>query len=194
MAATQVRLSSRADGSPGTDFQMTIGYPIERRAFAANPGTVSTERTQRRYGKGTTAMDQAGHRRLLVDGNNLMGAGAGGWWRDPPRAVRELVDRLRCYGAATGEHPEIVLDVPQPDLPEGDHDGVVVHYATRRGRDAADDRIVELLDADRDAVADQDAVVEVVTSDRDLAERARQRGALVTGAGRFLARLKDAGC
>jgi predicted RNA-binding protein with PIN domain len=133
-------------------------------------------------------MDRDGHRRLLVDGNNLMGAGAGGWWRDPPRAVCELIDRLRCYAAATGEHPEIVLDVPQPDLPEGVSDGVIVRYATRRGRDAADDRIVELLDAD------QDAVTEVVTSDRDLADRARQRGALVTGAGRFLARLKEAGC
>ena len=38
-----------------------------------------------------------------------------------------------------------MLDVPQPDLPEGDHDGIAVRYATRRGRDAADDLIRELV-------------------------------------------------
>ena len=129
-----------------------------------------------------------GSRTLLVDGNNVIGAGAGGWWRDPPRAVRALLDRLRCYAKATGQPVELVLDVRQPDLPEGDHGGVVVHYATRRGRDAADDRILEILDA-VDARA-----VEVVTSDRMLAESARRRGALVTGAGRFLARLAETGC
>jgi len=128
------------------------------------------------------------HGTLLIDGNNVMGAAVGGWWRDPPRAVRALLDRLRCYAALTGEPVELVLDVSQPDLPEGDYDGVLLRYATRRGRDAADDRIVDLLDAG------EAADVEVVTSDRTLAQRARDRGALVTGAGRFLARLADAGC
>jgi len=127
-------------------------------------------------------------RALLIDGNNVIGAAVAGWWRDPPRAVRRLLDRLHCYVEVTGELVEVVLDVPQPDLPEGNYDGVVVRYATRRGRDAADDRILELLDADKAAV------VEVVTSDRTLAEGARRRGAVVTGAGRFLARLSDAGC
>ena len=125
---------------------------------------------------------------LLIDGNNVIGAAAGGWWRDPPRAVRRLLDRLRCYARVTGELVELVLDVPQPDLAEGDNDGVVLRYATRRGRDAADDRILELLDAN------EAGLVEVVTSDRILAEHARSRGALVTGAGRFLARLDEAGC
>jgi uncharacterized protein YaiI (UPF0178 family) len=83
-----------------------------------------------------------------------------------------------------------VFDTRPSDLPEGEHDGVVVHYATRRGRDAADDRIVELVD-ERDA-----AGIEVVTSDRALADAVRARGAAVTGAGSFLARLdavEDAG-
>ncbi len=125
--------------------------------------------------------------RLLVDGNNVMGAAADGWWRDPPAAVRRLLARLCCYANATGENVELVLDVRQPDLPEGDHDGVVVWYAKRRGRDAADDRIVELLD-------DNALGTEVVTSDRALRERVRTCGARVTGAGRFLTRLSDAGC
>ena len=132
--------------------------------------------------------------RLLVDGNNVMGAAADGWWRDPPAAVRRLLARLQCYAGTTSAHVELVLDVRQPDLPEGDHEGVVVRYANRRGRDAADDRIVELLDADvDDDVADiQD--VEVVTSDHALRERVQRRGARVVGAGAFLTRLADAGC
>jgi len=115
-----------------------------------------------------------------------MGAAANGWWRDPPAAVRGLIDRIRCYSAATAEAVEIVLDVPQPDLAEGEHGGVVIRYATRRGRNAADDRIVELLDSGGSAL--------VVTSDRDLAERARSRGAEVIGAGAFLALLQRSGC
>src|SRR5579871_2942981 len=133
---------------------------------------------------------QAAHDRriILIDGNNVMGAAVGGWWRDPPRAVRALLDRVRCYAVSTGETVELVLDVPQADLDEGEHQGVVVRYATRRGRDGADDRIVEILEADATAT------IEVVTSDRALAERARRRGALVTGAGRFLAHLDALGC
>jgi uncharacterized protein YaiI (UPF0178 family) len=90
--------------------------------------------------------------------------------------------------ADAGGRVELVLDTPQPDLTEGENDGVVVRYAARRGRDAADDHILELLDAGHPAG------VEVVTSDRALAEGARQRGARVTGAGTFLARLADRGC
>ena len=116
-----------------------------------------------------------------------MGAAAGGWWRDPPAAVHLLIDRIRCYAAATAEAVEIVLDVPQADLPEGEHDGVVIRYAARRGRNAADDRIVELLDSGAGPAL-------VVTSDRDLAQRARSRGAEVIGAGTFLALLERTGC
>lgn len=125
---------------------------------------------------------------VVVDGNNVMGAAADGWWRDKPAAVRRLLDRLRCYAAGAGGHVVLVLDVAQPDLPEGDAGGVLVHYADRAGRDAGDDRILRLLD---EHGADG---VEVVTSDRALAEAARGRGATTVGAGAFLRRLDDAGC
>jgi len=131
---------------------------------------------------------------LVIDGNNVVGAGVAGWWRDPPAAVRRLLERLRCSVTVSGGHVVLVLDVPQPDLVEGDHGGVVVRYAARRGRDAADERILELLDAGFPGDADGPALVEVITSDRALAEGARQRGARVTGAGTFLARLDDQGC
>jgi hypothetical protein len=117
-----------------------------------------------------------------------MGASPDGWWRDPPRAVRRLLERLQCYAAGTGQRVELILDVPQPDIPEGESAGVIVRYATRRGRDAGDDRIVELLESR------PDEEVELITSDRALADRARRRGARVTGAGRFLTRLDEAGC
>src|SRR5438046_1637939 len=125
---------------------------------------------------------------LLIDGNNVMGATADGWWRDRPRAVLRLLDRLRCYAAQTGQRVELVLDVPQSDLPEGDHDGVIVHYATRKGRDAADDRLVELLEEI------EAAAVKVVTSDRLLAQHVRSAGGSTMGAGRFLEELRARGC
>jgi predicted RNA-binding protein with PIN domain len=124
----------------------------------------------------------------LIDGNNVMGAAADGWWRDPPRAVRALILRLQCLAEKTGETFEIVLDLPHADFAEGEHNGVFVRYARRRGRDAADDRIAELV-AERGG----DGIV-VVTSDRELAARVRRHGARVTGARSLLSRLDDAGC
>jgi predicted RNA-binding protein with PIN domain len=117
---------------------------------------------------------------LVVDGNNVIGARADGWWRDRPAAVRRLLGRLQCLG----EPLVLVLDVPQRDLPEGDHGTVRVVYATRRGRNAADDRIRELVGPGD----------EVVTSDRALRDDVEAAGATVVGAGSFLGRLDAAGC
>ena len=128
-------------------------------------------------------------RTLLVDGNNVMGTTADGWWRDRPGAMLRLFERVRCYATASGARVVLVFDVAHPDLPDGVHHGVTLASATRRGRDAGDDRIRELLVESEDA-----AGVEVVTSDRALAESARHLGATVSGAGSFLRRLDDAGC
>ena len=131
-------------------------------------------------------------RTLVVDGHNVIGARPDGWWRDRPGAARRLLARVQCLAAAPpggdgGPTIVLVLDDPVPGLPEGDHGGVTVGYARRRGRDAADDRIVE-------DVAALDGPVEVVTSDRALAARVAGPGVAVTGAGTFLARLDRAGC
>ena len=61
---------------------------------------------------------------------------------------------------------------------------MLVAYATRAGRDAADDRIVDEVERDRDP-----ASLTVITSDRTLAERVRALGATVEGAGVLLDRL-----
>lgn len=118
----------------------------------------------------------------------MIGSVADGWWRDRPAAVRRLLGRLQCYRRHTGDTVILVLDVPQNDLPSGAHDGVEVCYPRRRGRDAADERILELLD-ERDL-----GHVEVVSSDRALGAGATRRGVDVVGAGAFLARLDRASC
>lgn len=133
-------------------------------------------------------VEQPSERTVVVDGNNVIGAVADGWWRDRPAAVRRLLDRLRCYQQRTGDTLILVLDVPQGDLPAGLHDGVEVCYPRRRGPDAADERILELL-AEREL-----GDVEVISSDRALAAGAVQRRGGVVGAGTFLARLDQAGC
>jgi hypothetical protein len=102
--------------------------------------------------------------------------------------MHRLFDRLRCLHARTGGAVVLVLDVAQDDLPEGDLHGVTVLHARRRGRDAADERILEYLDEH------PGATVEVVTSDRALADAAARPGVQVTGAGAFLRRLDDADC
>jgi predicted RNA-binding protein with PIN domain len=132
-------------------------------------------------------------RTLMVDGHNVIGARPDGWWRDRPGAARRLLARVQCLAAAPSGGDGgptavvLVLDDPVSGLPEGDHGGVTVRYARRRGRDAADDRIVE-------DVAALDGPVEVVTSDRVLAARVARPGVAVIGAGTFLAQLDRAGC
>jgi predicted RNA-binding protein with PIN domain len=116
---------------------------------------------------------------------NVIGSRPDGWWRDRKGASQRFIERVQALAAHADEKLTVVLDGrPLDDLPEGEHDGVHVLYARRGGRNAADDRIVELLES-MESTSD----VTVVTSDRDLSERARDLGATVVGAGSFLARL-----
>jgi predicted RNA-binding protein with PIN domain len=124
---------------------------------------------------------------VIVDGNNVIGSVPDGWWRDRRGAARRLLARLQCLHAATDDELVLVLDVVDPELPEGDHAGVDVRFARRSGRNAADDRIREL-------VAELGpGPLEVVTSDRALADDVRGV-ARVVPAKRFLDRLAGAGC
>jgi predicted RNA-binding protein with PIN domain len=120
--------------------------------------------------------------RWIVDGMNVIGSRPTGWWRDRPRAMRELVDELGSFAAAGGDEVTVVFDGEpfELDAPEG----VGVLFATRRGRDAADDDIAALVERDDDPGA-----LSVVTSDGDLARRVRDAGAAVLGAGEFRRRL-----
>jgi predicted RNA-binding protein with PIN domain len=125
--------------------------------------------------------------RWLVDGMNLIGSRPDRWWNDPDRAVRRLVEELDRYATATGEDVTVVFDRQPADLPPGAHGAVTVAFASRRGRDAADHEIVQML-----AAHPQPDSYTVVTSDRRLVERARELGARVTSSGSFRRRLERA--
>lgn len=116
--------------------------------------------------------------RWVVDGMNVIGSRPTGWWRDRPRAMRELVEELRRLG----EPVTVVFDGRPFEIEDtGD---VRVVFASRRGRNAADDDIAALA-------ASADEPLRVVTSDGELAERVRRSGAEVVGAGAFRARLDE---
>ncbi len=116
-----------------------------------------------------------------------MGSRPDGWWRDRPAAMARLVGELADHAEATGEHVAVIFDGPEAALP--DTDGrVEVAFASRRGRDAADDDIAARAASDPDP-----ASLTVVTSDAALARRAREAGAGVEGAGRFRNRVRHRG-
>jgi predicted RNA-binding protein with PIN domain len=122
--------------------------------------------------------------RWLVDGMNLIGSRPDRWWNDPDRAVRRLVGELERFAAATGDEVTVVFDRRPPDLAAGAHGPVQVAFASRRGRNAADDEIVDLVAADPAG-----ASLQVVTSDRRLAERVRNLGARIEPSSRFRRRV-----
>jgi predicted RNA-binding protein with PIN domain len=121
-------------------------------------------------------------KRVIVDGMNVIGARPDGWWRDRDGAVRRLVEQLR----ALDEPFAVVFDGrPLHDLAEGSHGRVLVAYARRGGRNAADDRIVEEVERDRDP-----STLTVVTSDAELRRRVEALGAHVEGPSGLLDRLR----
>jgi predicted RNA-binding protein with PIN domain len=146
-------------------------------ALDVDEGIAHVSSTRARSGEHHLVAPDA-RRRLLVDGNNVVGSRPDGWWRDRQGAARRLVTELQAFVARTGDTVEVVFDGrPLADLPEGVHEGVHVAYARRAGRDAGDDRVVEEIQRD-----DDPASLTVVTSDRALAERVLSLGAHVEGA------------
>ena len=126
---------------------------------------------------------------LVVDGMNVIGSRPDGWWRDRDGAARRLLSRLQALAADAEIDITLVLDGrPLPDVAAGTHGGVEVLYARRAGRDAGDDRLVELVGG-----IDDRSRVRVVTSDRGLAARVRPLGAAVEGSRGLLGRLDALG-
>jgi predicted RNA-binding protein with PIN domain len=125
-----------------------------------------------------------GRARWLVDGMNLIGSRPDRWWNDRDGAVRRLVGELDRFAAATSDQVTVVFDHRPPDLAAGRHGAVEVAFASRRGRNAADDEIVAMVAGDPDPAGER-----VVTSDRRLAERVRDLGAAVEPSSRFRRRV-----
>lgn len=123
--------------------------------------------------------------RWVVDGNNVMGAGADGWWNDPVGASVRLTQAVAEWTRTHDDAVTIVFDGrPEPRLAELAGGALAVDFARRSGRDAADDRIVELVEDLYGAEPD----LVVVTSDRGLVARLPP-GVGVEGAGRFRSRI-----
>jgi predicted RNA-binding protein with PIN domain len=122
--------------------------------------------------------------RWLIDGMNVIGSRPDGWWNDPDRAVRRFIEELDRYASATDEDVTVVFDRRPPDVRSGAHGAVVVVFASRRGRNAADDEIVRIVAEDPRPQA-----IRVVTSDRRLVERVRELGASDTSSTSLLRRL-----
>jgi predicted RNA-binding protein with PIN domain len=120
--------------------------------------------------------------RWIVDGMNVIGSRPTGWWRDRPRAMRELAAELDSFAAGTGDDVTVVFDGKPFDVDSGEV--VSVRFAARPGPNAADDDIAALVDRD-----DDPGSLSVVTSDGNLARRVRGAGATVVGAGEFRRRL-----
>ena len=121
----------------------------------------------------------------VIDGNNVLGAGADRWWADPTSAGVRLADAVARWRRVEDVPVVLVFDGrPEPRLLELAEPGLEIDFATRSGRDAADDRIVEIVD---ERFADHPDLT-VATSDRGLADRLPP-GVAVEGAGRFRTRL-----
>ena len=113
---------------------------------------------------------------------NVIGSRPDGWWRDRAAAVLGLIAELDAYAATSGDDVSVVFDGRAPGG-GAEAAAVAVEFAPG-GRGAADDRIAERVAADSDP-----ATLRVVTSDRELADRVRDAGAEVVGAGGFRRRI-----
>jgi predicted RNA-binding protein with PIN domain len=123
--------------------------------------------------------------RWVIDGNNVFGSRPDGWWNDRDAAARRFAQSVAEWCRTHGDDVVLVFDAPlAPATSELAGGNLTIVESRRRGRDAADDRIVELV-----AELDPELEVQVVTSDRGLRARLPDR-VHVVGAGRFLSLLE----
>lgn len=120
---------------------------------------------------------------VIVDGMNVLASRPDGWWRDRTAAMQRFAARVDRLAARDGDDWIIVIDGRERTLRGIRH--VAIIWAARRGPDAADDRIVDLL---RESASNPGSVV--YTSDRELGRRAAALGAEVRRAGELLRRLE----
>lgn len=117
-------------------------------------------------------------RRWLIDAMNVIGSRPDKWWNDPDRAMRSLAESLDDYARITGDEVTVVFDKMPKPTPATTHARLA--YASRKGRNAADHEIVEMVARDG-----YPASLRVVTSDKTLRERVTALGAGLASARAF---------
>ena len=122
-------------------------------------------------------MNQAVQPCVFVDGNNLMGSRADGWWRDRAKAARRIVADIALLARNRKGVWTIVFDGPGPRSTEPSPECLTVIHAGHSFRDSADDRIVDLV-----SVLPDLATALIYTSDAALRARLHAMGAQVAGA------------
>jgi predicted RNA-binding protein with PIN domain len=121
----------------------------------------------------------------VIDGNNVMGAGADGWWTDPVAAAGRLAQLVAAWANDQDGPVTLVFDgKPEPSVHEAAGGNLEILFATRAGRDAADDRIVAVVE---ERYAEHPETT-VATSDKGLADRL-PAGVSREGAGVFRDRI-----
>ena len=122
-------------------------------------------------------MNEATQPTVFVDGNNVMGSRADGWWRNRAEASKRLVAEIAPLARNGSGVWTVVFDGSRPRGMAPPHERLAVVHTGHGRRDGADDRIVELVDA----LADR-ATALVYTSDAGLRARVHALGAEVAGA------------
>ena len=116
-------------------------------------------------------------RRVLVDGNNVMGSRPDGWWRNRAEAAQRLVADIVPVARHLGGTWTVVFDGAEPPPLTPPQERVSVVHTGHGRRDGADDRIVALVGA-----LPEPAMALVDTSDAGLRARVHALGARVAGA------------
>jgi hypothetical protein len=106
---------------------------------------------------------------LLVDTANVVGSRPTGWWRDRPRAARELVERVRAATAA-GRLPDPVVMVLEGAARRGVEEGVVDGVEVVHAPGAGDDTLATVAAAATGPIL-------LVSADRALRRRVHVYGA-----------------
>ena len=119
--------------------------------------------------------------RYIVDAMNVIGSRPDKWWNDPKKAMRRFASALDELAVQSGDDITVVFDTDPGPL---DCSNIDVVIARRKGRNAADYEIEQIVEAD-----DAPESLRVVTSDKRLKEKVTELGAKIVSSGRFRDRI-----
>ncbi len=109
--------------------------------------------------------------RYFIDGMNVIGTRADGWWKDRDQAMAHLVDRLERWSARTGADVTVVFErKPNPPLRST---VIEVAHAPRPGPNSADNEIIRRVREDPEP-----ETIRVITSDNVLSNIVNGLGAM----------------